>query len=68
VGTLVLARKDGEEVILTVHPSRKPVRIVVRVTETHQDTVKLGFVAPEDSVDIWRAELQDRIDREGRRR
>jgi len=68
MGKLVLARKAGEEVVLTVRPSWKPVRIVVRVTETHKESAKLAFVADEDHVEVWRGELQAKIDREGRRR
>ena len=68
MGTLVLERKGLEEVVLTVQPSTEPVRIVVRVTETHHDRAKLAFVADEDKVDVWRGEIQARLDREGRRR
>lgn len=56
---LILSRQRGEEVLIGDD-------IVVRVVDIRGDKVRLGFDAPA-SVHIDRAELRERIDREGRR-
>jgi carbon storage regulator len=56
---LVLSRKQGEKIILTVGT----VEIDIMVTEIHSDRVKIGIKAPPE-VTINRQEVQDRMRRD----
>jgi carbon storage regulator CsrA len=60
---LVLARHEGEEVIITVPPCKGPRRIAVNLVAIRSDKVKLGFSASDD-VEINRAEVQREIEKQ----
>lgn len=62
-GVLVLNRRVKEDTIITV-PGQEPIRITV--VRTEGDRVCLAFAAPRN-VEVWRAELYDRIQKEGKR-
>lgn len=56
---LVLARRIGEKVILTIDKTR----IVLTVVEVRGDKARIGFEAPQ-TVKIHREEVQQDIDNE----
>jgi carbon storage regulator CsrA len=60
---LILARHEGEEVIITVPLCKGPRRIAVNVARILTDKVRLGFSASED-VEINRAEVQREIEKQ----
>jgi carbon storage regulator len=60
---LVLSRKVGEKVIITVPPSTQPTVIAVTLVETRADRCRLGYEAPR-TVSIHRQEIHDAMKRE----
>jgi len=55
---LVLTRKKGEDIVISVPPSDKPQIIRVKVTKTSTSTTSLGFTANKE-VKINREELTE---------
>lgn len=60
---LVLSRKAGEKVVVTVPPSDKETKVEVIVTEQRHDRTRIGFVAPRN-VSIHRQEIYDAMRKE----
>lgn len=58
---LVLNRKSGETVTVTVPPSSEPTRVQVTLVDIRHGKARIGFAAPK-SVAIHRQEVQDQID------
>jgi carbon storage regulator CsrA len=55
-GMLVLTRKPGEYVRITVPPSQEPTQISVCLVDVAGSRTRIGFLAPKDSI-IGREEL-----------
>lgn len=64
---LVLNRKEGESIVVTVPPSVVPRRVRVTAVDTRQDRVRIGFEADAD-ISIHREEVQAQVDRGGETR
>lgn len=58
---LVLSRRAGEDLIITVPPSAEPQRITVCVVKILSDKVRLGCTASRE-VTVNRGEIQQIID------
>lgn len=63
---LVLNRKEGQAIVITVPPSTVERQVVVTAVDTRHDRVRIGFTAGED-IKIHREEVQQAIDRDGGR-
>lgn len=57
-GMLVLTRKPGEYIRITVPPSHEPTEIAVCLVAARAGNSRIGFIAPRSSV-IGREELYD---------
>lgn len=62
---LVLSRRKDESIVIRVPPSDKVTEIVVALVEIRGDKSSLGIQAP-DEVKVNRAEVQEKVDAEGR--
>lgn len=56
---LILGRRVGESIVLTVPPSDQPTRIVLTVASIKEKGMRLGIEAPR-VVDVLRSELEKR--------
>lgn len=66
---LILSRKEGEDIILTIPPSDKERRVTVKVIKKQEwrgDKVRIGVSAP-DEIEVDRAEVRARKDTEPRK-
>lgn len=57
---LVISRKVGESVILTLESGDK---IKIQVTDIDRNKVRIGIDAPKE-IGVFRSEIQESIDRE----
>jgi carbon storage regulator CsrA len=64
---LILSRKNGEKIVITLPPSTTPQRVEILVHEARMRQVRLGVEA-EPSVIIHREEVQRLVDAHGPRR
>lgn len=62
---LVLSRKVGEEIVITVPPSAAPQTIVVRQVEVRNDRGRIGVTA-ERTVSVHRREVYEDIQRQSK--
>lgn len=64
---LVLSRRVGEEIILTIPPSTEERRVTMKVVEYRRgDKVRIGVSAP-DEIEVDRAEVRAEKDAEPRK-
>jgi carbon storage regulator CsrA len=62
MGYLVLSRRPGQSVFFTTPDGS---RVEVFLLDVDGSVVRMGFKAPQD-VEIWRGELQDKVDEEAK--